>query len=694
MSELFKISENGLNIVLEVTESKDVRLIHFSSKAYDEFDELPEEKKKYCRLLELQFTGEDQIEHRGIKHTGTLPGNRMRFQELSDIKEKQGRKITITLLDEITNVYAYVNFQFYENIPVVKTWTRLENQGEEAVGIEYVSSLSITGFDKGGLSKREDKISVAIPRNEWYGEAMWREFTLEELGIFDVIDNSTRRMLVSNTGNWSTCQYAPLGFLKNKETGEGLLWQIEHNGSWNYEISSIKDMLYLKISGPNESENHWWKKLNPKDNFDTVAVSAAVSKGELEDALGIITKYRRIIRRENDDNKYLPIIFNDYMNCLMGDPTTEVLIPLIDAAEKAGCEYFCIDCGWYSDGYWWDGVGEWLPSKRRFPNGISEPLNYIKEKGMIPGLWIELEVMGIKCPLANKLPDDWFFMRHGKRIIDQSRYQLDYRNPDVRAFATGIIDRLVNDYGIGYIKMDYNIDMGIGNDNDADSPGDGLLEHNRAYLGWLDKIFKLYPNLVIENCSSGGMRMDYALLSRHSIQSTSDQTDYKKNAVIAAAVGSLVTPEQGAVWSYPLRNGDNEEVICNMVNSMLGRIHQSGHLAEISEERFKYVQEGINYYKTIRSDIKDFIPMWPTGIPTLNSNWFTYGLKGDKKDYLSVWRINSNEDIFMIDLSHRKGKNIEVKLTYPKDAEVKYSWNKEEGVLTVENKIDNSARIF
>lgn len=51
------------------------------------------------------------------------------------------------------------------------------------------------------------------------------------------------------------------------------------------------------------------------------------------------------------------------MNCLFGDPTTEKEFPLVDAAEKAGCEYFVIDAGWYADGNWWDSVGEWQESK-------------------------------------------------------------------------------------------------------------------------------------------------------------------------------------------------------------------------------------------------------------------------------------------------------------------------------------------
>ena len=78
--------------------------------------------------------------------------------------------------------------------------------------------------------------------------------------------------------------------------------------------------------------------------------------------------------------------------------------------------------------------------------------------------------------IADKLPDEWFFKRHGRRVIDHSRYQLDFRNPDVCVFADGIIDRIVQEYGVGYIKMDYNINAGVGTEFEADSFGDGLLD--------------------------------------------------------------------------------------------------------------------------------------------------------------------------------------------------------------------------
>lgn len=59
--------------------------------------------------------------------------------------------------------------------------------------------------------------------------------------------------------------------------------------------------------------------------------------------MGELTKYRRMIRRPNKDNENLPVIFNDYMNCLFGDPTTEKELPLIDAAAAMDCEYYVID---------------------------------------------------------------------------------------------------------------------------------------------------------------------------------------------------------------------------------------------------------------------------------------------------------------------------------------------------------------
>ena len=110
---------------------------------------------------------------------------------------------------------------------------------------------------------------------------------------------------------------------------------------------------------------------------------------------------------------------------------------------------------------------------------------------------------------------------------------------------------MVGEYGIGYFKFDYNVSPGAGTDYDADAPGAGLLGHNRAYSDWIDGLRERYPDVILENCSSGGMREDFAQTSRFQVQSTSDQQDFRLYPVIAAASPMMVLPEQAASWAYP-----------------------------------------------------------------------------------------------------------------------------------------------
>lgn len=120
---------------------------------------------------------------------------------------------------------------------------------------------------------------------------------------------------------------------------------------------------------------------------------------------------------------------------------------------------------------------------------------------MVPGLWLEPEVVGVRSPLAAELPDE-AFLRHegGVRVTEQGRHQLDLTHPAARAHLDRTVDRLVGDWGVGYLKLDYNIT----------TSAPGLLDHSRAWLSWLSAALDRHPGLVVENCGSGGLRMDGA----------------------------------------------------------------------------------------------------------------------------------------------------------------------------------------
>src|SRR6185437_7910480 len=83
--------------------------------------------------------------------------------------------------------------------------------------------------------------------------------------------------------------------------------------------------------------------------------------------------------------------FNDYMNCLWGDPTEAKELPLIASAAKVGCEYFVIDAGWYAEANedWSQTIGAWEPPATRWPRGLKFVLDQVRQAGMVPGLWLE-----------------------------------------------------------------------------------------------------------------------------------------------------------------------------------------------------------------------------------------------------------------------------------------------------------------
>lgn len=713
INQWIRIEEDGIYLVFGVTKENQLKLFHFSAKPLSEQEEKKlTENETFLRegfqLVQVNFSGYNRpYEKHGNKHIVTAPGYMLTFVDMKDERNETGRVLTFIQKDEETGARVVTTWQFYQGTTTIRMQSEVTNEGTEVQTLEYISSFYYLGIEKEGEMSSDDKMQLTFAHNGWQKEMNFHTYSFPALGLPQtqptVYQRTSKTIELTNTGNWSTKEYLPMGYLSNEEADTAIYWQIEHNGSWHAEISDQNDHFYLALSGPTEVQSHWFQNLKPGESFTTVPVAVGVSDADFAKAIGQLTKYRRMIRRVNKDDENLPVIFNDYMNCLFGDPTTEKELPLIDAAAEAGCEYYVIDAGWYAPGLWWDSVGEWQESRERFPGGIKEVTDYIRGKGMVPGVWLELEVMGINCEKAKNAPDDWFFIRHGKRVFDRSRYQLDFRNPAVIDHVNEVIDRVVNEYGVGYIKMDYNIEPGIGTELDADSVGAGLLAHERAYLAWLDSVFKKYPDLVIENCSSGGLRIDYALLSRYSIQSTSDQEDYQNYASIAVNAPAGLTPEQAAVWSYPQRNGDEEETIFNMVNAMLLRIHQSGHLAELSPERVALVKEGISYYKEIRSDIKKALPDWPIGLADTRATFLCSALKTENKAYLTVFRRDKDEEddrtMVRIPLAHlfEGEKKLSVKLAYPQEAmkeNVEYTYEADRKVLAVDFKKKVMARIF
>ncbi|KAK1462059.1 alpha-galactosidase [Colletotrichum melonis] len=332
----------------------------------------------------------------------------------------------------------------------------------------------------------------------------------------------------------------------------------------------------------------------------------------------------------------MPIIFNEYMNCFMGDPDENKVCALLEPVGQLGAEYFVIDTGWYADdGNWWDDVGLWEPSTKRFPSGFMKLMGEIRNKGLIPGLWLEPEVVAVRSPVGSQLPNEAFFQEDGHRVVEKRRWTLDYRHLEVIVWMNKVMHNLIDHYGAECFKFDYNSDVLQGTDVDGQgTAGAAHFEHQRAYLGWLRALLDNYPGVVIETCSGGANRLDYAMLAVHSIHCTRNQQDPKLYAAIAAACPTAVTPEQSASWAYPQPGCSDKLNALSLVNSMMGRVDL------LSDNRLAIVKEGLEVYKSMRGDLRHAHPTSPLGLPKWHDDWVALALTSadSKTTYLAVWR--------------------------------------------------------
>ncbi|KAH3279266.1 hypothetical protein KXW55_009110 [Aspergillus fumigatus] len=652
----------------------------------------------YAPLVEVRLAGEGTERNKSSKSlVGSYVGSRLRYQSHEIEKGADTQTLHVRLQDGSSGALVTSHLTVYEGFPVLRATASIQNGGDKDFVVTQLTSLVLGGLSTGS-ERWWHEYRLSVPNNSWFREAQWVEHDLPSLGVDDCGVygrpdehwGSLTHYSVSNRGTFSTEGHLPMGLLKHVSGKDTWLWQVENNGSWRWEIGDWKDSIYLAAGGPVETEHDWRERLSPGQKFTTVPVALCHVQDDYEAAFAAMTRYRRQIRRKHRDHDRLPIIFNDYMNCLMGDPTEEKILALVDPVVNAGAGYFVIDAGWYADDSgWWDDVGLWEPSSKRFPSGFKALLSQIRNKGLIPGLWIEPEVIGVRSAVAKQLPNEAFFQRDGHRIVEKNRYQLDYRHPAVREHMSAVIHRLVTEYGVGYFKFDYNIDVTQGTDINCSSPGSGQLGHNRAYLQWVDELHDRYHDLVIENCSSGAQRMDYAMLAVHALQSSSDQQDPERYPAIASALPTAVTPEQGAIWAYPQPAWDGELNAMTVVNSLLGRVHLSGRLDLLRPEQIDLIKEGMDVYRAIRADLPTATAFWPLGLPQWHDDWFSLGMDVTKPEgngrhcyYLSIWRRGGPESI---DLPVKAlcGRAVSTEILYPTSLPAKAVWLSNKGLLEV-----------
>ncbi|GAA2136058.1 glycoside hydrolase family 36 protein [Glycomyces algeriensis] len=663
-------TEGALHLRFDHGDDHPVRLVHWGSgpEAASVVAPMP--------IVDVSSAGERRARHdQSLLHWGA--GLRLRYtghhvegdELLIHQREPESRL-------EVTSVFRAAG-------PGLQIRHTVRNSAETDIMLLNVSSALI--------AVPEGAHDLLWGESEWLAEGRWHQRPLKELlpNVNPEFHHRRNRgnFGVTSHGSFSSGAFLPTGVLA-LEDGPSIAWQVETSAGWHWEASQHEGTVTVGVYGPTDLYHQFAARLAPGEAFTTVPAGFCIAEGGRDAAFGALTDYRRAIRESRPIDARLPLVYNDFMNTLMAGPSTEKELPLIEAAAAAGAEYYCIDAGWYGTGNWWADSGDWHEVPGLFTGGLVSVIEAIRAKGMRPGIWLEPEAVGERAAAGRDLPDEAFFQRFGRRVSETGHYQLDFRHPAARAHLDEAVDRLVAEFGIEFFKLDYNVNSGVGTDVDAAGPGAGLLGHTIAFRQWLSDAQARHPEVLFENCGSGGMRMDYHLLSVAHLQSTSDQQDFRLYAAIAAAAPASVTPEQAGNWAYPDKSMSLEETAFAMTAGVMGRLYLSGFLGGLGAEQFALVREAIALHKDWRQRIARSHPVWPLGLPGWDDDVLALQLDAGAESLLAVWSRGGAAEVALPTLRGRTLQQV-----YPV-ALPEWKIRTVEGATRIEVQAGPAARIY
>ena len=515
----------------------------------------------------------------------------------SEVTENDDNITVITNLrnDDISAKHELIWKKGYD---VLESRVTVANISDEKVSLEMLGSFCLGMLSPLDQVYKPNKLRIHRLRGRWSQEnrldSFWAEDALLSPTTAGATDAYSEKF--GQTGNKTTGVYTP--FLAVEDTEYGIIWgtQLLIDGSWQLEIYNKHETLNIAGGLADYDLGHWMKDLEPGASFTSPSAFLAVCKGDIDDLCDQLTDIQNSAVPNYPENEQdLPVMFNEWCSS-WGCPSRENVFKQIELLKGRGLRYYVMDAGWYKDAAneWFELTGDWIPSKEKYPNGIKEVTDAIRDAGMVPGIWCEVETCGVLSEAYQM--KEHLLTKHGKQIKAAGRKYLDFRDPwTIDYLNTRLVD-LLESAGFGYLKIDSNECCGIGCDGE-ESLGEGLRHNLECFDQFVKNMQKRLPKLVVENCSSGGMRVTPKQSLMYPIFSGSDSFECASGPIIFANNQRMALPRQNQVWCTLRAEEDEQKLMYKLSAGFLGRMCLSGSLAELSERQLSIMDEAIALYK-------------------------------------------------------------------------------------------------
>lgn len=487
----------------------------------------------------------------------------------------------------------------------VDVFTTFENHSKETVTLEMLTSFCMNEITPYQTGDAEESLLLHRIRSKWSAEGRLQTDFIEDLQLEPSWSywsvNSER---FGSVGSMPVKTFFP--FMAVEDIKSDVIWgaALAVESSWQMEAYRRDGALMMSGGLADREFGHWTKKIAPGESFTTVYAILTACHGGVDHVSQRLTQYvEKFVNAGPECEQNLPMMFNEYCTT-WGLPSHENIKGIVEAVKDKGLGYFVVDCGWFvEEGKpWAESMGDYVPSPELFPEGIKKTADLIKEAGMKPGIWFEIDNVGKYASAYHE--EEHLLKRDGMVLTTCSRRFWDMKQPWVKDYLTGKVIGQLKEYGFEYMKMDYNDTIGIGCDG-AESPGEGLRQNMEASMRFVDKVKEEVPGIILENCASGGHRLEPLMMSKCSMASFSDAHECEEIPVIAANLHRAILPRQSQIWAVIREEASLKRIAYIMTSTFLGRMCLSGDVTCLSKEQWEVIDRAMDFYRTIAPVIKN-----------------------------------------------------------------------------------------
>ncbi len=484
--------------------------------------------------------------------------------------------------------------------------TVFRNLSDTPVTLQLLTAFSLGGITPFSAKEAPEQLWLHRCRSFWAAEGRRESVPLEALHLERAWGTGVVRVeRFGQVGSLPVRKFFPFAAIDDREAGVVWAVQLAAPGSWQIEVSRRCDTVSL-CGGPADWETgHWMKTIAPGESFATHEALLTTVAGGVDAACHRLTSlHRRAWLAQPASEHELPIVCNEWCS-FWGDSSHEKVLAMARRLRGTPVKYLVLDAGWYRPAQvdWGATHGDWIPSPQLFPHGLQATVDAIRAEGLVPGVWFEFETVGVDSE-ASKNEFRHLLQLAGRPLTVGTRRFWDFRDPWVTEYLSQRVIAFLRQHGFGYMKVDYNESIGLGADG-AESLGESLRAHLVGSQNFFRAIQAALPDLVIENCASGGHRLEPSFLQLCPLASFSDALECLNIPIIAAEQQTQVLPAQNLVWAVVRKNDDALRLSYTLAAGFLGRLCLSGDIAGLSDTQWGVVETALALYREAVPAIRD-----------------------------------------------------------------------------------------